>query len=488
MQDFYTIFIAITVLFVIYFKWSHNYWKRQGIPQLETKPILGAAFDTISRRENIAMTYSRLRSIIKSKRWKHGGIYFFASPIYMPVDLDIIKSIFVKDCDHFMDRDNYVNEKDDPLTNMLLFQAGDKWKKMRRQITPTFTSAQLKWMFDILLKCNDYIPIILDEHVDGLPVNIKETFERLTMDTIGNCAFGIDCNTLKEPEANFRTYGKRVVDGGLRALVNLIVFSLIPFDVLRFFGFRVLSKDVEDFFMGIVKETVKLREEKKVYRKDFMQLLVEIKEKEGFSVENIAAQAFLFFIAAFDTSSNTLAYAMLELAQNEVIQNKLRKEIVTVLKKHEGNVTYEAIQEMGYLDCAVAETLRKYSPAAQINRKCTLDYKIPGTNLMLKKGTKVIVSVYGIHHDSDYYPQPEIFNPDRFSEENRRKIPPLAFIPFGLGQRSCIASRFARMQIKVTICNLLKRYAFTLNEKTITPIKNSPSSLILSPIGGVWLN
>lgn len=68
------------------------------------------------------------------------------------------------------------------------------------------------------------------------------------------------------------------------------------------------------------------------------------------TVELMAAQCFLFFGAGFETSSNTLSFLVLELAHNKQIQSKAREEIVKVLKKHGGELTYEALKEMSYLD------------------------------------------------------------------------------------------------------------------------------------------
>lgn len=66
------------------------------------------------------------------------------------------------------------------------------------------------------------------------------------------------------------------------------------------------------------------------------------------------------------------------------------------------------------------------------------DYKIPGSNLTLKKGTTVFVSVFGMHYDPEYFPEPQKYDPDRFSEDYPNKHPPYTFLPFGEGPRICI--------------------------------------------------
>lgn len=71
-------------------------------------------------------------------------------------------------------------------------------------------------------------------------------------------------------------------------------------------------------------------------------------------------------------------------------------------------------------------------------RVCNTDYKIPDSHLVIKKGTKIILPYDAIHHDPEYYPDPDEFNPERFSSANKTKIPNFAFLPFGEGPRICI--------------------------------------------------
>lgn len=86
------------------------------------------------------------------------------------------------------------------------------------------------------------------------------------------------------------------------------------------------------------------------------------------------------------------------------------------------------------------ETLRKYPPLPVLNRICTKEYKIPGTKIILEKGTKVVIPVLGLQYDPEFYPDPQKFDPERFTEANKKKRHPFIYIPFGEGPRICIGN------------------------------------------------
>jgi cytochrome P450 len=88
----------------------------------------------------------------------------------------------------------------------------------------------------------------------------------------------------------------------------------------------------------------------------------------------------------------------------------------------------------------IPETSRFYPPAAVVDRGCTQDWKVPGTDFTLKKGEGIVVPIFGLHHDPDIYPEPEKFDPERFSPENKHKINPYAFLAFGQGPRNCVGN------------------------------------------------
>lgn len=131
-----------------------------------------------------------------------------------------------------------------------------------------------------------------------------------------------------------------------------------------------------------------------------------------------------------------------ELALNPDIQERLRKEIQSVLAKHENQLSYDALMEMKYLDMVFNETLRKY-PVADLNsRKSNKDFKIPNSDLVIPANTHIMIPSYAIHRDVRFYDNPDKFDPERFSAENVQNHQPYTYLPFSEGPRICIGMRF----------------------------------------------
>ena len=101
----------------------------------------------------------------------------------------------------------------------------------------------------------------------------------------------------------------------------------------------------------------------------------------------------------------------------------------------------------------------------------------------------VAVPVYALHHDPEHFPNPEQFDPERFTAKQSEKRHPFAFLPFGEGPRICIGLRFGMMQARIGLVYLLKHFRFTLaNDRMSVPLKISSASPILTIDGGLWLN
>lgn len=116
------------------------------------------------------------------------------------------------------------------------------------------------------------------------------------------------------------------------------------------------------------------------------------------------------------------------------------------------------------------ETLRKHPILPHLMRQTNQDYKVPGTDLVIEQDTSVIIPVHSIHHDPDIYPDPERFDPSRFEPDAIKARHQFAYLPFGDGPRNCIGERFGKMQAKIGLISLLRRFKFGVSNRTEVPL------------------
>lgn len=135
--------LAVYVLVSQYFKWSFQYWTRRHLPHLKPRVPFGNLPNPIARRRAACEVFKDLYFELKKLDGKHGGVYVMTNPMYVPMDLDLIRNIMTKDFVHFVDHVMYHNEKDDPLSAHIFALEGAKWRNLRVKMTPTFTSGEL---------------------------------------------------------------------------------------------------------------------------------------------------------------------------------------------------------------------------------------------------------------------------------------------------------------------------------------------------------
>lgn len=136
-----------------------------------------------------------------------------------------------------------------------------------------------------------------------------------------------------------------------------------------------------------------------------------------------------------------------------------------------GEINFDDFMQSPYLDAVISETMRKYSPAYRTERECKQDYELGDTGIKILKGQFVEIPIYAIHHSDEYYENPEQYIPERFLPENRHKLIPYTYLPFGGGPRNCIGMRFVLMEAKLVLAHLVNNFVFVRSANTDIPIK-----------------
>ncbi|XP_030369030.1 probable cytochrome P450 6a18 [Scaptodrosophila lebanonensis] len=463
-----------------------TFFKRRGIPHDPPHPVDGNMQGRRTTRTNHEIFMAYYNKYLDSKA-PFVGFYFMQKPAAFVIDLELAKNILIKDFSNFSNKGLYYNEKDDPLSAHLFNLDGPQWRVLRHKLSGTFTSGKMKFMFPTVVSvAEEFIRVMHEQVAQRSTLEIRDLVARFTVDVIGNCAFGIQCNSLRDPEAEFLRMGRAAFLD--RKHGNFLIGFMDSFPNLsRHLHLTRTPQYVRDFYTRIVKETVALREGESLKRNDFMDLLIEQKKKDdGLSMDEIIAQAFIFFLAGFETSSSTMAFALYELSRHQDVQDKLRAELNDVLELHEQKLTYECIQDLKYMNQVISETLRLYTIVPNLDRKALKRYVVPGhPKFVIEEGQSVIIPAAAIHRNPHIYPKPDEFLPERFAPEEVAKRESVAWLPFGDGPRNCIGLRFGKMQARIGLALLIKNFKFSVCPET--QMQFDPKSFVLGTKGGLFL-
>ncbi|XP_041133620.1 cytochrome P450 3A27-like isoform X1 [Polyodon spathula] len=411
------------------------------------------------------------------------GIYDGRLPVLAVMDTAVIKTILVKECySLFTNRRNFGLNGE--LYDALTVVEDEEWKRIRSVLSPSFTSGRLKQIFPLVKQHADSLLRNVRKAADAKEtVQMKEMFGAYSMDTVASTSFSVNIDSLNSPNDPFLTNIKKMLKFNLfNPFLLLLVLFPFSMPLLEKFNISLFPPSVLDFFYASIQK-IKSDRKKNDHiagsRVDFLQLMVDSQipdksaqsktdeqQSKGLTDHEILTQAMLFIFAGYETTSTTLSFLTYNLAANPKAMTKLQEEIDRVLP-NKAPVTYESLAAMEYLDMALNESLRLYPAAPRLDRVCKKTIEINGVTI--PKGTVVMIPTYALHHDSKHWPDPEVFDPERFSKENKESMDQYAYLPFGAGPRNCIGMRFAVILVKVAMVNLLQNFSFLPCKETQIP-------------------
>ncbi|XP_071147812.1 cytochrome P450 3A24-like [Mytilus edulis] len=497
----FTILLFILTLY-LYTLWKHTLWRRLGVPGPIPFPILGSIKDLAVKG------VSKTDQDLVPKYGSVVGVYNGTIPVLLVTDTDLIKEIFIKEYQTFTNR-VLILKTDDLLDSMITAAEDDHWKFIRSTMTPTFTSGKLKNMLPMILRCcDDLVNNINGKLEQNDTVEMTEVFGGFTLDVIASTAFGLQVNSQKEPDNEFVTNTKKTLTDSVVKpyFVIVMIFPFLKNLMGTLFKAPVFGEGSEDFFRNIVQQLVAERKSNSnSHFRDFIQLMLnshkdKTKEKEngridelggldfseyknrGMNENEILTNSMVFFGAGFDTTKTTLSFAAYVLALHPDMQERLFTEIDNELGK--SPPTYDSLPNMKYLEMFLAEVLRLYAAVPRINRRAKSDITVNG--MFIPKDTDVTIPISALHRNPKYWPEPEKFDPERFTDENKATRPMYSYLPFGLGPRVCIGMRLALIETKYALISTVQNFKFVVGSKTEIPMPLE-KGFITRPLNGIHL-
>ncbi|KAM5261934.1 cytochrome P450 3A12-like isoform 1-T1 [Hipposideros larvatus] len=464
------------VLLYLYGTYTHGLFKKLGIPGPTPLPFFG----TILGYRKGFWDFDKKCFQKYGNMW---GFYDGRQPVLAVTDPDMIKTILVKECYSVFTNRRSVGPVGF-MKNAISLSEDETWKRIRTLLSPTFTSGKLKEMLPIIDQYADVlVKNLRNEAEKGKSINLKDVFGAYSMDVITSTSFGVNIDSLHNPQDPFVENIKKLLKFNfLDPFILLITLFPVFTPVFEALNISLFPKSVTEFFKKSVKRMKENRlQDKQKHRVDFLQLMInsqnskEMDTHKALSDLELVAQSIIFIFAGYETTSTSLSFLMYILATHPDVQQKLQEEIDTTFP-NKAPPTYDALVQMEYLDMVLNETLRLFPVAGRIERVCKKDVEING--VLIPKGTVVMMPNAVLQRDSAFWPEPEEFRPERFSKQNKDSINPYIYLPFGSGPRNCIGMRFALMNMKVAVIRVLQNFTFKPCKETQIPLEIQSQGLI----------
>ena len=539
-----TYLLLLAVLLVLLFVWNHyrllSVLQRNKIPTATPRFFDGNLFQLVNK------------NVLTQGKWLKElgpivGYYMGSTPCIVTTDTELIKKIQVKDFHLFTQKRSFGVigglEASKELEQSLVHAdvPGKRWKEQRSLITSAFSSAKMKTAVPLVDDALDaFLENIEEKSREDKDFDIYDFFQRLTMDTIGRSAFGIQTNVQRNPKDPFYLATRSIFENKAGQLPHLLFFASFMFPELNYILYpirklqwgimRALGWANLSYQKQVIKKIIAERRNNMFdpqnpwSRNDLLQQMIDAKmsheqmkvmdtkkltaeatdtstiqsNADGQTTEKqttrkvhymtdaeVAANAALFFDAGYETTSTLLGFLAHVIVNDQSLQDRLREEINELFER-EGKFDYNTMTSLPLLDSVINETLRFYPPITDfVSREAAVDYEYNG--MVIPKGTGITIAVYQLHHDPNHWEDPDTFIPDRFLKDKSLSSS-VAFQPFGAGPRNCVGLRFALMEAKMAIARLLKSYKLVLGPRTeIGDIECQFKPISMTPKKGVFV-
>nr|XP_018899928.1 PREDICTED: cytochrome P450 6B4-like [Bemisia tabaci]XP_018899929.1 PREDICTED: cytochrome P450 6B4-like [Bemisia tabaci] len=445
-------------------------WRKSNIPFLSPSFLIGHKY--FWGVGSNSATVVPLDRIYRENKDKDLVAFFIATmPVVLLRKPALIKQIFAKNFDEAFKTGIAVSHNDEIEPHMLS-QSSNKsvWKAHRSALSPMFSTSRFSGERFAMIKhhISHMWAHIEEARLQGKPINTKEIAMNFVLGSVSNSFLDLDYNSY-EKEGELRKFLKSFVDPGWDKLLS--VFTQMHFQgTPTLESLKLITQKHIESMKSLLQKQMKLRNQTGDNKNDLIDLLIRLKQQDGdakldsesgVTVEMISLGLSLLLggCAGTNTVDNMVSFTMHLLSLNPNYQERIRQEVEDVMKKHNTTeFTYEVVRDLHFLNQCLHETTRLFPNTSALTRVCTDDFTPAGTNYTFKKGERIIVDTYSIHRDPEYFENPNVFDPDRFSPKNRDTKSIDAFLGFGKGPRKCPGNNVGLLIASTLIGSLVHKY------------------------------
>ncbi|XP_076001493.1 cytochrome P450 4V8 [Genypterus blacodes] len=377
----------------------------------------------------------------------------------------------------------------------LLTSTGLKWRRRRKMLTPTFHFSILT---DFLEVMNEQAEILVEKLREKAGKGSFNCFSHVTL-----CALDIICETAMGKKVYAQNNSDSTYVQSVYKMSDIVSRRqrtpwFWPNFMYNCFGDGREHDKTLKILHSFTKKVIQERSENISHtqsdsdsdrgtkkRQAFLDMLLKTTDEEGnkMSHQDIQEEVDTFMFEGHDTTAASMNWALHLLGSHPEVHRKVQQELQEVFGASERSINMDDLKKLKYLECVIKESLRLYPSVPFFARSIGEDCHING--FKVPKGANAIIITYSLHRDVRYFPEPEEFRPERFLPENSVGRPPYAYIPFSAGLRNCIGQRFALMEEKVVLANILRNFSVEACQKReeLRPV----GEIILRPEKGIWI-
>ena len=377
---------------------------------------------------------------------------FGSQNVYLLNNPDYIEDVLVTNYKKFIkSRGLQVSKR--LLGNGLVTSEGEYHDRQRHLIQPTFYPKRIKTYSDMMIKqAND----MCNSWHDGAILDIHKEMTKLTLAIICKTVLGYDIDPEHDEVGDALLTCMKYFNRLLMPFGELIEkIPLLPINK----GFQKAKKDLDSIVYSIIKEHRKKLDkgDDKESHDDLLLTLLQAQDEEAgigrMTDEQLRDEVMTIFLAGHETTANALTWTYYLLSENPLIETRLQEELYSIFGNSRTPIMVDDVPKLQYTEKLLTESMRLFPPAWALGRQAIDDYKVGGYSV--PKGSIILMSQYVMHRDPRYFPEPDRFYPDRWTEEFRKQLPRFSYFPFGGGIRGCIGEPFAWLEgilLIATIC------------------------------------
>ncbi|XP_055626835.1 probable cytochrome P450 4ac1 [Toxorhynchites rutilus septentrionalis] len=470
LSSLFVLLLLVLLLYDIIDKRGSVYQALKKFPGPPIRPIIGTLQETIFM--NQAKAYRGAR------KWplQYGGSYL----LWMNSSLCVLNIVRVREAEPLLsstkniDKSRFYHFLHPFLGLGLLNSSGQKWMHRRRILTPTFHFNILNLFYGTFVEeCDQLLETLAADAAEGKPTSLQSVMCRFTLSTICATSMGVKLSTM----AGADEYRQKLYEIGDLLVHRLMRPWLFSDFVCKIIGYHAalekLLLPVHSFTTNIINSRRKqfqlssatIDTEENVYlntkrRYAMLDSLLLAEQKQQIDEEGIREEVNTFTFEGHDTTASALVFIFFTLAREQSVQERIHREIDEVYNRKpptDKSFKPQDFAEMKFLDRALKECLRLWPPVTFISREVTETMILSDGNV-IPAGTIANIHITDLHRDPEQFPDPLVFDADRFLPENVDRRNPYAYVPFSAGQRNCIGQKYAMLELKTVVVHTLLRF------------------------------